>query len=54
MDTPISNRVMMKLVEVIVNPSTYILYFDIFITFDLLKSLGEQGYRALEQYQKIG
>lgn len=46
-DTPLGTRVVMKLIENIGNPSGYTLYFDNFFTsIDLLKSLGEEGYRA--------
>ncbi|GFY74422.1 piggyBac transposable element-derived protein 3 [Trichonephila inaurata madagascariensis] len=46
-DTPLDTRVVMKLTENFVNPSSCTLYFDNFFTIiDLLKSLGEQGSRA--------
>lgn len=46
-NTPLATRVVMKLTENIVNPSSYTLYLDLFFTStDLSKSLGEQGYRA--------
>ncbi|GFT07996.1 hypothetical protein TNCV_2589221 [Trichonephila clavipes] len=46
-DTPLGTQVVMKLTENFVNPSSYTLYFDNFFTStDLLKSLGEQDFRA--------
>ncbi|GFY43372.1 putative piggybac transposable element-derived, partial [Trichonephila inaurata madagascariensis] len=52
-DTPLGTQVVMKLTENFVNPSSYILYFDNFFTsIDLLKSLGEQGFRATGAIQE--
>ncbi|GFX85691.1 zinc finger protein [Trichonephila clavipes] len=49
-DTLLGTRVVMKLKENFVNPSSYTLYFDNYLTsIDLLKSLSEQ-----ETYEKIG
>ncbi|XP_035230393.1 piggyBac transposable element-derived protein 3-like [Stegodyphus dumicola] len=46
-DTSLGTRFVMKLTQNIVNPSSYTLYFDNFFTsIYLLKSLGEQGFRA--------
>ncbi|XP_035228558.1 piggyBac transposable element-derived protein 2-like [Stegodyphus dumicola] len=46
-DTPLGTRFVMKLAQNIMNPSSYTLYFDNFFTsIYLLKSLGEQGFRA--------
>ncbi|GFY03862.1 zinc finger protein [Trichonephila clavipes] len=46
-DNPLGTRVVMKLTENFVNPSSYTLYFAYFFTsIDLLKSLGEHGFRA--------
>ncbi|GFV71299.1 zinc finger protein [Trichonephila clavipes] len=55
-DTPLDTWVMMKLRVNFVNPLSYTLYFGNFFTsIDLLKSLGEEGFRATENtYEKFG